>query len=487
MSTGQLFNAYVVHKALCEMSFTQPIDPDNQPMIVYQMPQPIATSLTSISYNQTFVEISLQGKGGFGTVYKVMHKFTGQISAIKRIKIELKDSDANAKTLKEVENLVKVKSQYVVECYQSWPEPGFLFIQMEFCSQNLKDILKDKPQVFDRQKNDPLGCVEYFISCEIFRQILESVQYLHELEPPVIHRDLKPENILIAESVRNCRFVKLCDFGLATVHDKRIHSRITQKHTADVGDARYQAPENIQGLNYNHKSDIYSLALIGGELFDVVVLTIDENSIYKTSTQSNLSDTLAINNEPVDGPSTTEPFQAEDVLKMFIKKEPWECTTDVELKVIKASKLRSGDSRYFQMNSHPRGRAIIFATTDGLDVEILRWRSIFAQLDFKCEIYVDFSCSQIKDSLLGVSCQRLAADALFVMVIGGGFDQKIYGYGNREVDNEMSFTEIVDIFSANNPNYTLNRLVDEHGMNNHPQIILNSLDTTRDIYFNPDL
>ncbi|CAG2176323.1 unnamed protein product, partial [Oppiella nova] len=43
------------------------------------------------------------------------------------------------------------------------------------------------------------------------------------------------------------------------------------------------------------------------------------------------------------------------------------------------------------------------------------------------------------------------ADALFVMVIGGGFDQKIYGYGNREVDNEMSFTEIVDIFSANNP------------------------------------
>ncbi|CAG2173845.1 unnamed protein product, partial [Oppiella nova] len=143
--------------------------------------------------------------------------------------------------------------------------------------------------------------------------------------------------------------------------------------------------------------------------------------------------------------------EVEAVIEMYITKEPWECTTDVELKVTKAPELRSGNSRYFQMNSHPRGRAIIFVTTDGLDVEIKRWKSIFAQLDFKCEVYVDFTCSEIKDKLLGVSCQRFVADALLVMVIGGGFDQKIYGYGKREVDNEMSFTEIVDIFSANNP------------------------------------
>ncbi|CAG2164732.1 unnamed protein product [Oppiella nova] len=172
--------------------------------------------------------------------------------------------------------------------------------------------------------------------------------------------------------------------------------------------------------------------------------------------------------------------EAEDVLKMFITKEPWECTTDVELKVTKASKLRSGDSRYFQMNSHPRGRAIIFVTTDGLNVEILRWYSIFAQLDFKCEIYVDFSCSQIKDNLLGVSCQRLAADALFVMVIGGGFDQKIYGYGNRGVDNEMSFTEIVDIFSANNPKSDVS-------LRMKPKIfVFNTFSIAMNLWRNPD-
>ncbi|CAG2177140.1 unnamed protein product [Oppiella nova] len=114
---------------------------------------------------------------------------------------------------------------------------------MEFCSNSLQNILELKPQVFERQAGDPMDLYEYFISCDIFRQILECVQYLHELNPPVIHRDLKPENILIASNVRNGRFLKLCDFGLATVHDKRIHYRTTRKHTADIGDMRYQAPE----------------------------------------------------------------------------------------------------------------------------------------------------------------------------------------------------------------------------------------------------
>ncbi|CAG2165919.1 unnamed protein product [Oppiella nova] len=67
-------------------------------------------------------------------------------------------------------------------------------------------------------------------------------------EGQIIHRDLKPDNILIARNVRNGRFIKLCDFGLATVHDKRIHYMIKHKHTADVGDTRYMAPEILQVL-----------------------------------------------------------------------------------------------------------------------------------------------------------------------------------------------------------------------------------------------
>ncbi|CAG2164263.1 unnamed protein product [Oppiella nova] len=335
--------------------------------ILRSLPQPIATSSTSISYKQTFVEISLQGKGGFGRVYKVEHKLTGQISAIKQI--QLKDSEENANTLKEVEILVKVKSQYVVECYQSWREPGFLFIQMEFCSQNLKDILKDKPQ--------------------------------------------------------------LCGFDLATVHDKRIHDMSTQKHTPDVGDMRYQAPENIQG-----------------ELFDVEVHTIDDNRslAYSSNNMQYLAQIQENENrnkilvkeircELKEQGRLTQFLndtglhrEAIGMAEIFHMEQPWPYTHGMDLKVINAKILRSGNSRYFSMDSSPRGRAIVFLTVDGLKEEVDRWKSIFEQLDFRCDVYEKATCSQIRDVLSGVSCQRFDTDALLVMFIGGGYDEKIRGF-----------------------------------------------------------
>ncbi|CAG2174898.1 unnamed protein product, partial [Oppiella nova] len=153
-----------------------------------------------------------------------------------------------SKIFSEVNNLIKVRSKYVVHYYDSWSYREYLYIQMELCSQSLTKIIEIKAQVFERQIGVPMNSIEYLISCEIFRQLLESVQYLHELNPQIIHRDLKPDNILIARDVRNGRFVKLCDFGLATVHDRRVNYRTTRKHTADIGDLRYQAPEIGQDL-----------------------------------------------------------------------------------------------------------------------------------------------------------------------------------------------------------------------------------------------
>ncbi|CAG2161407.1 unnamed protein product [Oppiella nova] len=186
------------------------------------------------------------GSGSFGTVFKVKHKIDEQIYAVKMIEInEISDM---RQVLSEVKNLVKVHSEYVVQYFNSWIEVNSLYIQMEFCSQNLRNIIKVKAQVFGRQSREAMDCIEYFISCEIFRQILESVQYLHELNPQIIHRDLKPENILIAENIRNGRFIKLCDFGLAKVHDKNINYMTRDKHSTGVGTIKYQAPEVVQVL-----------------------------------------------------------------------------------------------------------------------------------------------------------------------------------------------------------------------------------------------
>ncbi|CAG2106090.1 unnamed protein product [Medioppia subpectinata] len=223
-------------------------------------------------YHEQFEELEKIGRGGFGTVYKVMHKLDGNVYAIKVISLIKTSDEHKYRVLNEVKSLATVRSQYVVQYYNSWLDDysNQLYIQMEFCPQSLRSLLKDKGLAFGRQSAEPMNVYEYYISCEIFKELLQCVQYLHELSPQIIHRDLNPDNVLIVYNTNaenNC-FIKLCDFGLATLHNPDKHYRTKYKHTCDVGTLRYEAPE-VANKKYGHKSDVYSLALIGGEIFDL--------------------------------------------------------------------------------------------------------------------------------------------------------------------------------------------------------------------------
>ena len=194
------------------------------------------------------------GRGVFGKVFKIF--FQTQYYAIKRILI----SEANMSYLDkncELQIWKKLKNEFIVNLYDYWNKSEndfqFLYIQMELCDQNLKDIIEEKNKSFT-----PI--IDYMIRTEIFRQLLEALKHLHSLTPKVIHRDIKPSNVLIKYHNDHAQ-IKLCDFGLAKILDKE------SSNTSDIGTSGYRAPEILTNI-YNEKVDIFSLGIMILELFD---------------------------------------------------------------------------------------------------------------------------------------------------------------------------------------------------------------------------
>ncbi|CAG2163230.1 unnamed protein product [Oppiella nova] len=164
----------------------------------------------------------------------------------------------------EFQTMTKLESNSIVRYKRAWIEDNqFVYIQMQFCDSNLKNILQIRNNAFNRHSSDTLiGFTEFYLLCEMFIEINNGLLYLHSLDPPIIHRDLKPENILVVEQDKNGYFVKISDFGLSV-----FHSLDSQTHSRDAGTEKYMAPEVKFSNEYDMKCDVFSFGLIACEMF----------------------------------------------------------------------------------------------------------------------------------------------------------------------------------------------------------------------------
>ncbi|HXN85875.1 MAG TPA: protein kinase, partial [Candidatus Binataceae bacterium] len=82
---------------------------------------------------------------------------------------------------------------------------------------------------------------------DIALQILDTLQYLHNLSPSVVYRDLKPSNVMLTRNGQ----VKLIDFGIARFF-------LPQSNATMIGTQGYAPPEQYRG-RAESRSDLYAL------------------------------------------------------------------------------------------------------------------------------------------------------------------------------------------------------------------------------------
>ena len=188
------------------------------------------------------------GKGGFGSVYKVINKNDNKIYAIKRVSIK----GLNQKDLDFIKNeaniLSSIENENIVKYYESFYENDFFNIVMEYCEfGDLRKIInefKAKGQFFSKIE------IYYFL-----KNIFLGLKEIYEKH--LIHRDLKPENLFLKNDLR----LMIGDSGVAKqLQDGTVHANSL------IGTLNYMAPEILRREKYSNKVDIYALGCIIYEL-----------------------------------------------------------------------------------------------------------------------------------------------------------------------------------------------------------------------------
>ncbi len=138
---------------------------------------------------------------------------------------------------READMLAQLSNEHIPRIYDRFSEQNRHYLVMEFVEgKTLEDVIKEAG-----------GRLHEGSVIDIALQILDTLEYLHNLNPPVIYRDLKPSNLMLTRNGQ----VKLIDFGIARLFQP-------QSTATMIGTQGYAPPEQYRG-RAEARSDLYAL------------------------------------------------------------------------------------------------------------------------------------------------------------------------------------------------------------------------------------
>ncbi|KAG9337583.1 hypothetical protein JZ751_028434 [Albula glossodonta] len=244
--------------------------------------------------------IGIIGEGTYGQVYKAKDKDTGELVALKKVRLDNEKEGFPITAIREIKILRQLNHRSVVNMKEivtdkqdaldfkkdkgveaeewgskGWAQRGGLNPREQTwwkCRQwssvvctCLLAISGAFYLVFEYMDHDLMGLLESGLvqfSQEhvrsFMRQLMEGLDYCHKKN--FLHRDIKCSNILL----NNSGHIKLADFGLARLYN----SEESRPYTNKVITLWYRPPELLLGEErYSPAIDVWSCGCILGELF----------------------------------------------------------------------------------------------------------------------------------------------------------------------------------------------------------------------------
>ncbi|NXR02154.1 RIPK2 kinase, partial [Sagittarius serpentarius] len=159
--------------------------------------------------------------------------------------------------LKEAEILHKARFSYILPILGICNEPEFLGIVTEYMTNgSLNQLLHG---------NDVYPDIPWCLRFRILYEIALGVNYLHNMNPPLLHHDLKTQNILLDDEFH----VKIADFGMSKWRVISMSQSRSETSLPEGGTIIYMPPEDYnpsQKTRASVKHDIYSYAIIMWEV-----------------------------------------------------------------------------------------------------------------------------------------------------------------------------------------------------------------------------
>ena len=185
------------------------------------------------------------GQGAMGVVYKGKDPKINRLVAIKTIRFsddfdEQQAKEVKERFFKEAELAGKLSHPSIISIHDVGEDYDLTYMAMELLEG------EDLEHFCDKNSLLPLRKV-----LDIIAETADALDYAYT--QGVIHRDIKPGNIMLLKNGH----IKVTDFGIA----KAVSSSQTRTGII-LGTPNYMSPEQINGMEIDGRSDIFSLGIV---------------------------------------------------------------------------------------------------------------------------------------------------------------------------------------------------------------------------------